>query len=126
MARPLIHPKMLVRLHEFYPVTVTIQDVTETQGTSGEINSVWADKMGYTDLRCRLSPAGGKEVKKPDQTYVVATHIISIAGFRPGIDEKDRAVVTSPLPRGVETFDILLVENDGQGDTTRLLAEIVD
>jgi len=56
----------------------------------------------------------------------VATHIISIAGFRPGIDEKDRAVVTSPLPRGVETFDILLVENDGQGDTTRLLAEIVD
>jgi len=119
---------MLVRLHEFYPVTVTIQAITEGQGTMGEITTVsWNDRMGYVDLACRLSPAGGEgELKRPDQTYVVATHIISIAGFRPGIEEKDRAIVTSPLPRGIETFDILLVENDGQGDTTRLLAEIVD
>jgi len=111
---------MLVRLHEFYPVTVTIQEVTEGQGTMGEITSVWANKVGYVDLGCRLSPSGGKEVKKPDQTYVVATHIISIAGYYPGIDEKDRAVI------GLQTFDILLVENDGQGDSTRLLAEIVE
>jgi hypothetical protein len=120
VARPIIAPKMLIRLHEFYPVTVTIEEVTELQGTMGEPNEEWANKLGYVGLDCRLSPSGGKEVKRPDQTYVVATHIISIAGYYPGIDEKDRAVI------GTETFDILLVENDGQGDSTRLLAEIVD
>lgn len=126
MARPPIAPGMFARLYTFYPVTVTIQEVTEARGVYGETDPYWNDKLGYVDLDCRLSPAGGKEIKQPDQTYVIATHIIAISGYYPGIDEKDTAIVTSPAPRGIETFDILLVENDGQGDSTRLLAEIVE
>lgn len=119
MARALIHPGMLARLHEFYPVTVTIQAVKETQGTTGALRSLWTDKTGYVDLGCRLAPAGGKELKRPDETYVVATHVIAITGYYPGIDEKDRAVV------GTQTFDILLVESDGQSESTRLLVDLV-
>ena len=120
MARPLIAPGMFARLYSFYPVTVTIQVATEARGTTGDFTPYWNNKLGYVDLDCRLSPAGGKEIKQPDQTYVIATHIIAIAGYYPGIDETERAVI------GSQTFDILLVENDGQGDSTRLLAEIVE
>ena len=119
MARPLIAPAMFSRLFNFYPATVTIQAVSEPQGTYGEVVSNWADRAGYVDLECRLAPSGGQEVKMADQTYAVSTHIIAITGYYPGIDEKDRAVV------GAETFDIMLVESDGQSESTRLIAEIV-
>jgi len=110
---------MFARLGNFYPTTVTIQEATEPQDTYGAAAPSWADKAGYVDLDCRLAPSGGQEVKMPDQTYVVSTHTIAITGHYPGIDEKDRAIV------GAETFDILLVESDGQSESTRLIAEIV-
>lgn len=119
MVRPLIHPSMFARLHEFYPATVTIQEVTEGQDTTGAITEAWANKVGYVDLDCRLAPAGGKELKRPDETYVVATHVIAISDYYPGIDEKDRAII------GPQTFDILLVESDGQSESTRLQVRIV-
>lgn len=125
MARPLIAPGMFTRLHEFYPAQVTIQVVTEPQDAYGAGVPSWANKPGYVELDCRVAPAGqhqaggGREVKLPDQTYAVSTHTIAITGYYPGIDEKDRAVI------GAETFDILLVESDGQSESTRLVAEIV-
>ena len=119
MARPLIAPGMFPRLYSFYPATVTIQEVAEPQNTYGEPVGNWADKTGYVDLDCRLAPSGGQEVKMSDQTYAVSTHIIAIPDHYPGIDEKDRAVI------GPETFDILLVESDGQSESTRLITEIV-
>jgi hypothetical protein len=120
VARPLIHPRIFERLYNFYPSEVTIQEATEPQDTYGAFSQIWANKVGYVDLDCRLAPSGGQEVKKPDQTYVVSTHTIAIAGYYPGIDEKNRAVI------GANIFDILLVENDGQGDSTRLIVEIVE
>ena len=119
MARPLIAPGMFARLYNFYPATVTIQEVSEPQDVYGATVPSWADRAGYVDLECRLAPSGGQEVKRTDQTYAVSTHTIAITGYYPGIDEKDRAVV------GTETFDILLVESDGQSESTRLIAEIV-
>lgn len=119
MVRPLIHTGMFGRLHEFYPETVTIQAVTEPQDVYGAPVPGWADRDGYVELECRLAPSGGTEVKLPNQTYAVSTHIIAITGHYPGIDEKDRAIV------GAETFDILLVESDGQSESTRLVTEIV-
>lgn len=118
--RALIHDKMFARLHEFYPITVTIQEATEPQDTYGAPKPRWTNKIGYVDLPCRLAPAGGEEVKRADQTYVVASHIIAIGAFYPGIDEKSRAVV------GTQTFNILLVESDGQSESTRLAVELVD
>ena len=119
MARPLIAPGMFPRLFNFYPVTVTIQAVAEPQDTYGAGVPSWANRAGYIELECRLAPSGGQEVKRTDQTYAVSTHTIAITGYYPGIDEKDRAIV------GAETFDILLVESDGQSESTRLIAEIV-
>lgn len=119
MARPLIAPAMFGRLYNFYPSTVTIQEVTERQDTAGQMIGSWANKVGYVDLACRLAPADGKEIKLPNQTYVVATHTIAISGYYAGIDEKDRAVIDSV------NYDILLVENDGQGESTRLSVEVV-
>ena len=119
MARPLIAPEMFTRLFNFYPDTVTIQAIAEPQDTYGGAVPSWADRVGYIDLDCRLAPSGGQEVKMSDETYAVSTHTIAISDYYPGIDEKDRAVV------GTETFDILLVESDGQSESTRLIAEIV-
>ena len=119
MARPVVAPGMFPRLFSFYPVAVTIQAVTEPQDSYGAAVPSWADRAGYVELECRLAPSGGQEVKLPNQTYAVSTHIIAITGHYPLIDEKDRAVV------GTETFDILLVESDGQSESTRLVAEIV-
>lgn len=110
---------MFPRLFNFYPVTVTIQAVTEPQDSYGAAVPSWANRVGYVELECRLAPSGGTEVKLANQTYAVSTHIIAITGHYPGIDEKDRAIV------GAETFDILLVESDGQSESTRLVAEIV-
>jgi len=111
---------MFDRLYNFYPSKLTIQEAAEPQDTYGAYSQVWADKPPYVELDCRLAPSGGREVKRPDQTYVVSTHIIAIDGYWPGIDEKNRAVI------GADIFDILLVENDGQGDSTRLTVEIVE
>lgn len=119
MARPLIDPRMFSRLGSFYPSTVTIQENTPTQGTMGEEQDVWTNKVGYVDLSCHLAPSGGREVKRPDQTYVVSTHIIAIAGHYPGIEEVDQAIIDG------QGYDILLVENDSLGDSTRLVTEIV-
>jgi len=110
---------MFPRLHEFYPVKVTIQVVTEPQDAYGAGVPSWANKPDYVELDCRLAPSGGTEVKLPNQTYAVSTHIIAITGHYPLIDEKDRAII------GAETFDILLVESDGQSESTRLVTEIV-
>lgn len=119
MARALIDSRLFGVLADFYPSTVTIQEATEGQGSYGEETLSWADKTGHVDLSCRLAPSGGREVKKADQTYVVATHVIAIAGSYPTIAEKDRAVIEG------QNYDILLVENDGQERSTRLMVEVV-
>jgi SPP1 family predicted phage head-tail adaptor len=110
---------MLRGLAAFYPSTCAIQERTDTRDALGQPIAEWADVSGMARIACRVAPAKGQEIKAQDQTYVKASHVIALAGHYAGINEAMRAVV------GGQVYDILLVEHDGQGVTTRLQAEIV-
>ena len=116
---PIIDPRMFARLHSFYPSTVSIQERTEIRGTAGEVRLDWDDR--YSDLPARIGPSGGREVKLPNQTYVVSTHTIGLRGWYPSITEEDRAVADDGT-----IYDLLLVESDDQQASTYLLTEIVE
>lgn len=119
----IVHPRLLAGdyadLSDFYHREVTIQQATVTQDTFGGEVLTWADLAGHVDLSCVLAPAGGREVKAPDKTYVVASHTISIGGDYPAIREKMRAEIDGIY------YDILLVTHDSQSDTTHLDTQIV-
>ena len=112
----LIHPKLLENLHNFYPSLCRIEVATETSDDYYDEVKSWAPK--YVDIPCSIATSGGQEVKRPDMTFVPATHRISLA-YHPGITEKMRAVVNGL------TLDILLVEHDSHQITTRLSCEVV-
>jgi len=115
--QPIMHERLLAALYRFYPSTCTIREATYTVDTVGEPQPTWADFL--TDIPCRVSPAGGREMKLPDQTYGVASHVINLAGYYSTITVAMRAVIS-----GVN-YDILSIEHDGNGFTTRLQAQVV-
>jgi len=119
MDKRLFHPKLLDSLGSFFNSTCTIQEYTETQDEWGEPIQTWADKPGHIDIPCAIAPSGGQEVKRPDMTYVVSSHYITLRGNYPAITEAMRAVVAG------KTYDILLVEHDSRGITTRLSVQVV-
>lgn len=117
---PIADPRMLDRLRDFYPSLCTIKEPTVTEDGYGAEVIVWInDFAGHVNLACAIGPTGGREVKLPDQTYVVANYTVSLAGHYPDIDEKMRAEVDG------EMYGIVLVQSDSHGKTTRLLANKV-
>ena len=119
----IIHPRMLATdfsdLSDFYHFACNIEEATVTYSPFGSEVLAWANKVGHTNIPCVVATAGGREVKAPDMTYVVASHTISLAGNYPLIQEKMRAVI------GSFTFDILAVSHDSQNDTTHLECQIL-
>lgn len=118
---PLIDPRMLAHLHNFYPSTVTIQEAMELQDGTGDVTLDWDDKPDHVDLPCRIGPSGGKEIRMPDQTYAVSTHTIGLRGNYPTVTVKDRAVDDNGV-----IYDIMAVESDDQDASTYLYTEIVE
>jgi hypothetical protein len=114
----IVHPRMLEGLAAFYPSLCTIQSAVEPQDTVGQ-----PVVASYTDvlqaLPCRVSPAGAREMKLPNQTYGVASHTINLRGHYPSITTAMRALVD-----GV-AYDVLAVEHDGNAYTTRLQVQVV-
>lgn len=120
MRKELIHSGMLAHLSRFYSSTVTIETYgAENPDTFGQPQPVWANFAGHVNLACAIAPSGGREVKRPDMTTAISTHIVSVAGYYPTIIPKMRAVI------GGQTYDILTVEVDSRSETTRLMLEIV-
>ena len=117
--RSLAHPNRLAALRHAFPSTCAIQRATESRGATGEVILSWGDAPGMTAIPCRVAPTGGREVKRENQTYVVATHYILLRGYYGGISERDRAVV------GSQVYNILLVEHDGEQSVTRLECEVI-
>jgi len=117
----IIDPRMLARLHNFYPSMATIQEATELQGTTGALTLVWADKAGHVDLPSRIGPSGGREIRLPDQTYAISTHTIGLRGNYPTVTVEDRAVDDNGV-----IYDIMLVESDDQDASTYLYTRIVE
>jgi head-tail adaptor len=108
---------MLESLGRIYPSLCTIQSAVETQDTAGQPIKTWADLIQA--IPCRKAPAGGREVKLPDQTYGVADFVIELRGYYPSITRKMHAVVDGTV------FDILNPESDGNNFTTRLQVQVV-
>jgi len=120
MRSELIDSNLLTHLSRFYSSTCTVKTyAAENPDTFGQPQPAWIDFVGHVNLACSLAPSGGREVKRPDMTIAISTHIVSMAGYYPTIIPKMRAVI------GGNTYDILTVEVDSRSKTTRLMMEIV-
>ena len=115
----MIHPDLLTSLHNFFPSVCLIEKAASDHSDYRDEVLTWTTR--HADIPCAIAPAkaGGKEIKKDEETYVVATHHVTLAGYYDDIIEKDRAII------GALTLDILLVESDSHHKTTRLSCEVV-
>lgn len=117
----LVHPQLLGRLQtNFYPSLCTIQAAGDVRDSYGGVTPAWADLPGHVDIPCRVAPdrAFNREVRTEAQLYAVHSWVIALSGKYPAITEEMRAVVDGTA------YDIELVQGDGQGKTTRLMARV--
>lgn len=114
----IIHPGMLAALPNHYPSTCTIQGATPTQSGTGALSLSWANVTGLVSLPCRLAPINATEVRQATGTFAESTHTIALAGYYAAVVAQ-RAVV------GGVAYDIVGVQHDGNGKSTRLLVRLV-
>ncbi len=116
----LIHPRLLHTLQrDFFPQSCTIETVVKTQSTTGQEKNAWEAVSGWNAIPCRKAAAGGGERRMNNQVYLDATHTILLSGIFTGLTEEMHAVVDG------EAYDILVVEPDSEGITTRLMVRFV-
>ena len=114
--RSIVDPRLMGALESHFPDRCTVQYLTETVDADGQVVKTWTDR--YTDVPCNVMPLKGREIRGPNQTYVVANTSIALQGHYTNIVESDRAIV------GDTAYDILLVEQI-LGSMTRLSCEVV-
>ena len=114
--RGIVDPRLMGALESHFPDRCTIQCLTETVDADGQVVKTWTDR--HADVPCNVMPRKGREIKRPNQTYVVANTSIALQDYCPDIVESDRAIV------GSTTYDILLVESP-LNTMTRLSCEVV-
>ena len=114
--RSIVDPRLMASLGSHFPSLCRVQYLTEDVDADGQVVTAW--KVRHVDVPCNISPLKGREIKGPNQTYVVATTAIALQGHYADIVESDRAIV------GGTTYDILLVEQI-LGAMTRLSCEVV-
>ena len=119
MTRPLLSPRMLSALRNFYPTTGTVQSATRTADAAGQLIPTWANLAGHVDLPCAIQSVSGQETETPDQTYVLTTHRVALRGNYPAITESMRFVSS-----GV-AYDIERVHHDSHAQTTYLDVQVV-
>ncbi|HOR32906.1 MAG TPA: head-tail adaptor protein [Syntrophales bacterium] len=98
----IVDPRLMGALESHFPDRCTIQYLSETVDADGQVVKTWTDR--HTDVPCNVMPLKGREIRGPNQTYVVANTSIALQGHYADIVESDRAIV------GDTTYDILLVE----------------
>ena len=114
--RGIVDPRLMGALESHFPDRCTIQYLSETVDADGQTVKTWTDR--HTDVPCNVMPLKGKEIRGPNQTYVVANTSIALQGHYSDIKESDRAAVDGT------TYDILLVEQI-LDTMTRLSCEVV-
>jgi head-tail adaptor len=119
MVKALTHPKLLQNLANFYPAVCTIQSRALAADTFGGQAETWSNVGGLVGIACAVAAMTGKEIKLPDETYVMNPFRIALAGDFPQITEAMR--VTS----GGVTYDILSVQSDSQSKATYLTCQVV-
>lgn len=116
MSHPLVDPRLMASLGSHFPSLCRVQYLTEDVDADGQVVTTWKDR--HVDVPCNISPLKGREIKGPNQTYVVANTSIALQGHYDDIAESDQAIV------GNTTYDILLVEQI-LDTMTRLSCEVV-
>lgn len=101
--RGIVDPRLMGALESHFPDRCTIQYLSETVDADGQVVKTWTDR--HTDVPCNVMPLKGREIKRPNQTYVVANTSIALQGHYADIVESDRAIV------GGTTYNILLAEH---------------
>ncbi len=114
--RSIVDTRLIGALESHFSDRCTIQCLTETVDADGQVVKTWTDR--HTDVPCNVSPLKGKEIRGPNQTYVVANTSIALQGHYADIVESDQVIV------GSTTYDILLVEQI-LDTMTRLSCEVV-
>ena len=119
--RSIVDPRLMGALESHFPALCRVQYLTESVDADGQVVTAWKDR--HVAVPCLVAPANsgrgsGREIKGPNQTYVVANTSIALQGHYPDIKESDRAIV------GDTTYDVLLVEQI-LGSMTRLSCEVV-
>jgi len=114
--RSIVDPRLMGALESHFPDRCTVQYLTETMDADGQVVKTWTDR--HSDVPCIVMPLKGREIRGPNQTYVVANTSIALQDYYPDIVESDRAIV------GSTTYDILLVESP-LNTMTRLSCEVV-
>jgi len=114
--RGIVDPRLMGALESHFPNRCTIQYLTETVDADGQMVKTWTDR--HAAVPCNVMPLKGREIKRPNQTYVVANTSIALQGHYPDVKESDRAIV------GSTAYDILLVESP-LSTMTRLSCEVV-
>lgn len=112
----IIDDRLMGALSPHFGETCTVQRLEEGVDEYGQVVSVWVDR--YSAIPCVCTPTKGREIRRPDQTYVVANYSIALQGHYPDIEESDRAVV------GGTAYNILLVQSFA-GAPTKLSCEVV-
>lgn len=98
-----VDPRLMGALQSHFPSLCRVQYLTEGVDDDGQVVTVWKDR--HVDVPCNVTSLKGKEIRGPNQTYVVATTAIALQEHYPDIKESDRAIV------GGTTYDILLAEH---------------
>lgn len=111
-----VDPRLMASLGGHFPSLCRVQYLTEDVDADGQVVKTWTDR--HTDVPCNVMPLKGREIRGPNQTYVVANTSIALQGHYADIVESDRAIV------GGTTYDILLVESP-LSTMTRLSCEVV-
>lgn len=114
--RGIVDPRLMGALESHFSDRCTVQYLTEDVDTDGQVTTAWKDR--YATVPCNVMPLKGREIRGPNQTYVVATTAIALQGHYADIVESDRATVDGT------TYNILLVEQI-LGSMTRLSCEVV-
>lgn len=98
-----VDPRLMGALQSHFPSLCQVQYLTETVDADGQVVTTWKDR--HVAVPCNVTSLKGKEIRGPNQTYVVATTAIALQGHYPDIVESDQAIV------GGTTYNILLAEH---------------
>ena len=112
----IVHPNLTANLTRttggFFPGTGAVQVKTITN-TKGNPSESWANVDGLDSIRVAIAAASADEVRSP--AYAKRTHTALLDGDYTAIDPTVHRFLESGIG-----YDILGVEHDSQGITTRL------
>lgn len=114
-----MHPRALPQITpSFFPSNVGVQASVETLDSAGQPIAVWSTVRGLGFLPCRVSPVAGiQERYLAERIGTEADTVILIVGRY-----ADVITTTSGVTVDGIAYDVVAVDEDSLGATTRVIA----